>query len=205
MADPRNEGLDPRGDRRPTPDPADLSGRVTEDGGVVRDDVVDRGTPTRADEGARRAAMGDDPDAPVDGNAVGGVSGLAAGAAIGAVTGGPVGAVIGAAAGAIAGVGVARGIDWAVNHEEEDAYWRESYAARPYAKADRGYEHYRPAYRYGWESRTRFPADRRFDDVEPDLERGWDDYRGTSGLGWTDAREATRDAWTRIERRRRDA
>ena len=55
---------------------------------------------------------------PVDGEAVGGVSGLAAGAAIGAATGGPIGAVIGAAAGALTGVGAAKGIDAAVNHEE---------------------------------------------------------------------------------------
>ena len=72
-------------------------------------------------------------DDSVDGEAVGGVSGLAAGAAIGAVTGGPIGAVIGAAAGALTGVGVAKGVDAAVNHEEEDAYWRDNYGTRPYA------------------------------------------------------------------------
>lgn len=202
--DDRNQGLDPMGDRRPDQtDRTDLSGRVTSDrDGTLRDDVLDRGTPTNRDENERRAAaMDPDANAPVDGNAVGGVSGLAAGAAIGAVTGGPIGAVIGAAAGAITGVGVAKGVDMAVDHEEEDAYWRDNYATRPYAKADRDYEHYRPAYQYGWETRSRHAADRRFDDVEPDLERGWNDYRGTSGLGWTDARHAARDAWTRIESR----
>ena len=91
---------------------------------------------------------------PVDGEAVGGVSGLAAGAAIGAATGGPVGAIIGAAAGALTGVGVAKGVDVAVNPDDEDAYWREHHATRPYATADRSYNDYRPAYRYGWESRV---------------------------------------------------
>ena len=143
-------------------------------------------------------------DEAVDGNAVGGVSGLAAGAAIGAVTGGPIGAVIGAAAGALTGVGVAKGVDAAVNHEEEDKYWRENYSSRPYAVADRSYDQYRPAYQYGWESRVRY-GNKSYDEVEPELERGWDSYRsqGTSStsLAWNDARHATRDAWHRIERR----
>lgn len=145
----------------------------------------------------------DDND-PVDGKAVGGVSGLAAGAAIGAATGGPIGAVIGAAAGALTGVGAAKGIDAAVNHEEEDSYWRENYGSRPYATADRSYEHYRPAYQYGWESRARM-GNRSYDEVEPELERNWDTYRtqdtSRTNLGWSDARHATRDAWHRIERR----
>jgi hypothetical protein len=135
----------------------------------------------------------------VDGEAVGGTSGLAAGAAIGAVTGGPVGAVIGAAAGALAGVGIAKGIDAAVNPEVEDDYWRQNYGTRPYAASDRGYDHYRPAYKYGWESRAQHGS-KRWDEVEPDLERGWDKARGTSSLAWNDAKHATRDAWHRIER-----
>jgi hypothetical protein len=141
-------------------------------------------------------------DAPVDGESVGGVSGLAAGAAIGAATGGPVGAVIGAAAGALAGVGVAKGVDAVVNADEEDAYWRDNYSTRPYAAADRTYEHYQPAYRYGWEAHTRH-AGRQFDEIEPELERDWSTNRGASGLAWTDARHATRDAWDRIATRRR--
>jgi len=141
---------------------------------------------------------------PVDGEAVGGVSGLAAGAAIGAATGGPIGAIIGAAAGALTGVGAAKGIDAIVNHEEEDAYWRDNYSTRPYATADRSYEHYRPAYQYGWESRARM-GNRPYDEVEPELERDWDGYRtrdtSRSDLTWSDAKHATRDAWHRIERR----
>lgn len=140
--------------------------------------------------------------APVDTEAVGGVSGLAAGAAIGAAAGGPVGAVIGAAAGALAGVGAARGIEALVDADEEDAYWAEHYASRPYVTADRGYEHYRAAYRYGWESRIRHHADgRTYDELEPELERDWEERRGASPLDWSDARHAARDAWHRVERR----
>lgn len=142
-------------------------------------------------------------DAPVDGEAVGGVSGLAAGAAIGAVTGGPVGAVIGAAAGALTGVGVAKGVDAAVNPDEEDRFWRENYRNREYAAADHDYEQYRPAYRYGWEAHSSH-ANRPYDEIEPELERNWDTARGESRLAWSDARHATRDAWDRIATRRRD-
>lgn len=140
----------------------------------------------------------------VDGGTVGGVSGLAAGAAIGAVTGGPIGAVIGAAAGALTGIGAAKGIDAAVNHEEEDNYWRDNYSSRPYATADRSYDHYRPAYQYGWESRSRM-GNRSYDEAEPELEKNWETYRtqdtSRTNLAWNDARHATRDAWHRVERR----
>lgn len=142
-------------------------------------------------------------DDTVDGNAVGGVSGVAAGAAIGAVTGGPIGAVIGAAAGGLAGVGVAQGIDMAVNPEEESNYWRDNYSTRQYAKADRSYDHYEPAYRYGWESYQQHNA-KPFPEVEPHLERDWNARRGNSDLDWQDARPATHDAWARLEGRRRD-
>jgi hypothetical protein len=82
----------------------------------------------------------------------------------------------------------------------EDAYWRETYKTRPYVKTDYNYDVYQPAYRYGWESRTRYEG-RRFDEVENDLERGWDKAKGTSRLAWNEARDATRDAWHRIEER----
>ncbi|HVE77869.1 MAG TPA: hypothetical protein VNA89_03355 [Gemmatimonadaceae bacterium] len=64
---------------------------------------------------------------------------------------------------------------------------------------NRPYDHYRPAYRYGWESRARH-AGRGWNEAEPDLERGWNEYRGESALAWADARHATRDAWHRVER-----
>ena len=161
-----------------------------------RDDTIRGNDRTRGDTTADRKDVG------VDGNAVGGVSGLAAGAAIGAVTGGPIGAVIGAAAGALTGVGVAKGVDAAVNPEEEDKFWRDNYSTRPYATADRSYDHYRPAYQYGWEARAQH-GNRPYDEVENDLATGWDSYRTKSNtsLGWDEAKHATKDAWHRIERR----
>jgi hypothetical protein len=74
----------------------------------------------------------------------------------------------------------------------QDAYWRQRYADRAYADPARGYEHYRPAYQYGWESRDRYSG-RSFGDVERQLREGWDPDR--TGLAWEEAEPAIRDAF----------
>jgi hypothetical protein len=87
-----------------------------------------------------------------------------------------------------------------VDPAEEDSYWRNNYLSRPYADDTLSYDHYRPAYRYGWESRERHVG-RRWTEVERELERGWRENRGASRLGWSEARQAARDAWQRIDNR----
>ena len=119
-----------------------------------------------------------------------------AGAAIGAV-GGPVGAVAGAVIGAVAGGLAGKAAAESVNPTAEDAYWRENYRNRSYVERDADYETYRPAYQYGWESRSRY-SDRRFDEVESELAKDWM-VRGNK-LTWDRAKPATRDAWDRIEK-----
>ena len=88
-------------------------------------------------------------------------------------------------------------IDWGT----EDTYWRQNFSARPYANADRGYDFYRPAYRYGVESSSRY-RDRQFDEVESDLSRGWNEFRGESNSAWENVKDAVRDAWDRVRGRR---
>lgn len=132
------------------------------------------------------------------GTGVGAASAGATGAAMGAMVGGPVGAVIGGAIGAVAGGLAGKGVAEKINPTVEDAYWRDNYQTRPYAKADLGYDAYQPAYQYGWETRSQH-AGRKFGEVENDLERGWDKARGTSKLAWNDAKQATRDAWDRVD------
>jgi hypothetical protein len=83
--------------------------------------------------------------------------------------------------------------------EEEDAYWRESYSSRPYARSGSNYDEYRPAYQYGTDAAHRYQG-RRWEDVEGDLEGGWHEARGSSGSAWHDIKEAVRDAWHRVER-----
>jgi len=100
--------------------------------------------------------------------------------------------VIGAVAGGYGGKAAAEAIDPTV----QDEYWEQNFKNRPYA-ASKEYNQYRPAYRYGWESRSRF-AGKSFDEAAPDLERGWPTSRSESNLSWQDARPATRDAWDRV-------
>ena len=81
-----------------------------------------------------------------------------------------------------------------------DSTFREEYASRPYARADRSYEYYQPAYRYGVDAGRRH-AGRAWDDVSGDLERGWDRARGRSEAAWDDVKHAVHDAFDRIARR----
>lgn len=149
----------------------------------------------RAD--ANRDPISGEPGAHPIGTGAGAAAGGATGATIGAI-GGPVGAVIGGAVGAVVGGLAGKGAAEAVNPTLEDTYWRENYRARPYAKADLGYDAYQPAYKYGWESRSKY-AGKAYNDVETDLERGWDSAKGTSKMAWGEAKEAVRDAWHRVD------
>ena len=124
--------------------------------------------------------------------------GAVAGAAAGAV-GGPVGAVAGAAVGAVVGGLAGKGVAEGLNPTLEDAYWRDNYTKEPYYVEGRTYDDYAPAYRTGYEARTRY-AGRSWSDVESDVERDYYANRGNGRLEWQDARDATRAAWHRVER-----
>jgi len=141
----------------------------------------------------------EEPGAHPVGTGVGAAGGGTVGAVIGGAVGGPVGAMVGAAIGGVAGGLAGKGVAESVNPTEEDAYWRESHASRPYAQG-RSYDDLRPAYQYGWESRARH-ADRTWNDAENDLERGWEKAKGNTRLAWHEAKDATRDAWDRIDQR----
>lgn len=136
------------------------------------------------------------------GTAVGAAGGAAAGAVTGASLGGPVGAVVGGLAGAAAGAVAGNSFAAEFDAEEEARYWRENFASRPYRRADWGFSHYEPAYRYGWESARRYAGDARsFEEAESELAGGWLDWMvGDSSPGheWHELREAVRDAWRRI-------
>jgi len=139
-----------------------------------------------------------DPHLHALGTGFGAVAGAAAGVAAG-VAGGPVGMAIGGAIGAAAGGLAGRGLGEMVNPTTEDGYWKIEHAHRP-ASSVAPYDTFRPAYRYGWESRQRFAAARGFEDLESELEREWSGARGTSSLSWAEARPAVRDAWERVAR-----
>lgn len=83
---------------------------------------------------------------------------------------------------------------------QHEAHFREHHASRPYASADRSYEHYVPAYRYGVAAGHRH-AGRAFHEVEGDLERGWHSAHDGSGAAWQDMRHAVADAFARVGHR----
>jgi hypothetical protein len=148
---------------------------------------------------ANRDPITGEPGAHPIGTGVGAaVGGAAAGAAAGSVAG-PVGTVTGAVIGGVAGGLAGKSIAESIDPTAEDAYWREHYKNRPYydASTHHEYDEYQPAYRYGWESRTRY-ADRTFDEVEPNLRRDWESAKAHSRLGWEHAKHAARDAWDRV-------
>ena len=137
------------------------------------------------------------------GAAAGGAAGIGAAVAAGAALGtavGPVGTAIGAAVGAVVGGLAGKGVAEQINPTLEEAYWRENYVSRPYVTPGMSHDDYGPAYRYGWESRSRY-SDKRFEEVEADLERDWERAKGKSRLTWAQANAASRDAWDRVDRR----
>ena len=89
-----------------------------------------------------------------------------------------------------------RQLDW---HTEE-AYWRNNWSNRPYASSDRGFDYYRPAYRFGSEAAIRYSG-RQFSDVEGDLHVGWDRYEDRGRSTWENVRDAVRDGWNRVTNR----
>lgn len=135
------------------------------------------------------------------GTGVGAAGGGAAGAVIGGAVGGPVGAVIGGAIGAIAGGAAGHGVAEQIDPTVEDAYWRDHHVTRTYTSDEYDYERdYQPAYRHGWESRTRY-TDRNWDDnLETELRDEWSEVKGESRLVWEDAKDAVQDAWHRTDR-----
>jgi len=153
------------------------------------------------------------------GTGVGAAGGAIAGAALGAV-GGPAGALVGGLLGAVAGVFAGRGVAelahpsfpeelydqdlgngpaQAINHDLEDAYWREAHAKEPYYNPDRRYGDYAPAYRMGWVSRARYGGGA-FEQYEPAFRNDWDFVKGESRLDWEEAKHAVKAGWQRIER-----
>jgi hypothetical protein len=83
---------------------------------------------------------------------------------------------------------------------DDELYWRGEYARRPYVRADRGFPHYEPAFRYGVASASRLRG-RKWSDVESELAQGWVGARGGSQTPWEEIKGAVRDAWDRVAAR----
>ena len=86
-------------------------------------------------------------------------------------------------------------------YRKTDEQFRTHYPKSSYFDKSFDYDRdYAPAYRYGTFSRNRY-ADRGWDDqLENDLSRDWDRFKGSSRLTWEKAKNATKDAWHGVER-----
>ena len=91
------------------------------------------------------------------------------------------------------------GLAHAVDHDREDAYWREAHMRESYYNPQYSYDDYAPAYRMGWESRAKYDGGT-FEQYERAFRNDWETSRGGSRLGWEEAQHAVRAGWHRIER-----
>ena len=162
---------------------------------------MDRDQIKQMSDDARSALNADpitgEPGAHPIGTGVGAAGGAATGAAIGSVAG-PIGTLIGGAIGAVVGGLAGKAAGEAIDPTMEEAYWREAHVSTPYYQAGHEYDRdYKNAYQLGYETRTRYPATTRFEDVENDLANSWETIKGESRLKWEEAKMATRDAWNR--------
>lgn len=142
-----------------------------------------------------------EPGAHPVGTGLGAAAAGAAATAIGA-TAGPVGAVVGAVVGSVIGGLVGKSAAEATNPtSREEAYWREAYSNRSYARSDRSYEAYQLAYQVGYEGYVAH-ADQRmtYPEIEPELQRQYEAQNDGRSVAWNEARYAVKDAWERARR-----
>lgn len=120
------------------------------------------------------------------GTGIGAAGAGAAGAAIGSMAG-PIGTAVGAVVGAVAGGLAGKGVAESVNPTAEDQYWRSNYSSRPDVSPGSAYDEYAPAYRHGWEARSRHGG-KRFEEVESSVRTDWEATKGKTRLEWDRAR-----------------
>lgn len=139
-----------------------------------------------------------EPGAHPVGTGVGAAGGAAVGATVGLVAG-PLGSLVGGAVGAVVGGVAGHNAGEAIDPTHEDAYWRDAHARTAYyTTADDYNRDYASAYRLGYQARSEYDRNSRFEDVEADLAQRWEAVKGESRLKWAEAKLAARQAWTRI-------
>lgn len=94
---------------------------------------------------------------------------------VGGLTAGPVGSLLGAVAGAVIGGSIAVGPE--VDVSDQDRFWRQEYAARPYVPDDASYADYGPAYRHGSRAALHSGRLRDWPAAQDRLARNWEAAR----------------------------
>lgn len=130
----------------------------------------------------------------------GAAAGTVAGAAIGTAIAGPAGTLVGSVIGGALGakLGHDAGENIAPNIEETEIVTERRLSPNQIPGGTYSYNEYRPAIRYGEESRRLYKDGRTFDDYEVELRNGWERSKDAAGMAWADVREAVRDGWDRI-------
>ncbi|HEY9691967.1 MAG TPA: YsnF/AvaK domain-containing protein [Oculatellaceae cyanobacterium] len=154
---------------------------------------------SNSEHDANRDPISGEPGSHPVGTGIGAAGAGAMGAAIGGVVGGPIGAVVGSVIGSVAGGLMGKGAAEAVNPTEEDTYWQDNYASRPYVEPDTSYDAYQPAYTTGYEGFSRYAdTDKTYDEVEPELQSHYEQNYASSGVPWEKAKHAARDAYLKL-------
>ncbi|AFZ11093.1 hypothetical protein Cri9333_0093 [Crinalium epipsammum PCC 9333] len=154
---------------------------------------------TNSEHDANRDPISGEPGSHPVGTGLGAAGAGAMGAAIGGVVGGPIGAVVGSVIGSVAGGLMGKGAAEAVNPTEEETYWKDNYASRPYVEPDTSYDAYQPAYTTGYEGFSRYAdTDKTYDEIEPELQSDYEQKYASSGVPWEKAKHAARDAYIKL-------
>jgi hypothetical protein len=141
-------------------------------------------------------------------HSLGATAGVIGGAVTGALVGvaaGPVGSVLGAVGGALLGgaLGASTTVGPRIDLSQEDRYWCEHYATRPYVPGGAVYADWGPAYRHGARACLSAAQPRDWHAVEAELAQQWPSCNEDSRLAWEEALPAVRDAWERVDAARK--
>jgi len=81
-------------------------------------------------------------------------------------------------------------------YEQTDNHFSSRFDNAPYRQEGETFDDYRPAYRYGAQTRSRY-GDREWDDsMEGEIKEGWEKTKGNSRLTWERAKAAVKDAFS---------
>jgi hypothetical protein len=139
----------------------------------------------RTEEKNLREAEAGEPHPQPVGDAAGAIVGTAAGASMG-ILAGPLGAMVGAAAGALGGWWAGHHVAEALQNYDEDEIAREHRSLHPSLPYDDARDYYKLGHLAG--SNPDYQG-RRFEEIEPELERTWSGHVEAHHGPWGDVRD----------------
>jgi len=80
---------------------------------------------------------------------------------------------------------------------EEEKYWQEHHANRPFAKPESTYDDYAHAYKTGHEAFQKYPG-KDFEEIEDEVALDYERSKPGSALPWDHARHAVHAVWAKL-------